>query len=146
MASTVGHVQETGTVQQADLAEIIGSLSKPEVLQSLKTLVDHLPQLTEMAVKLSEAYALVRAMATDPVFVADLKGGFEEVVTPVKNKVKEIAEAVIEASDRAGEEQGTIGLLGLVKMLKDPQAQKLFRFVKALLDTLNDKEKGRVQI
>jgi len=146
MVTTVGHVQETGTVQQADLAEIIGSLSKPEVLQSLKTLVDHLPQLTEMAVKLSEAYALVRTMATDPIFVADLKGGFDEVVTPVKNKVKEIAEVVIEANDRASEEKGAIGLLGLVKMLKDPQAQKLFRFVKALLDTLNDKEKGRVQI
>lgn len=141
----IGQAAEPGTVQQTDLTELIDSLSRPEVVQSLKTLVDHLPQLTEMAVKLSEAYTLVRNVATDPVFLSDLKGGFDEVVTPVKNKVKEIAEVVIEASDRAGEQTSTIGMLGLIKMLKDPQAQKVFRFVKALLETLNDKEKGRVQ-
>jgi uncharacterized protein YjgD (DUF1641 family) len=145
MVTTIDQAAEPGAVQQTDLAQVINSLSRPEVLQSLQMLIEHLPQLTEMAVKLSEAYTLIRNVATDPVFVADLKGGFDEVVTPVKNKVKEIAEVVIEANDRANEHTETIGMLGLIKMLKDPQAQKLFRFTKALLETLNDKEQGRVQ-
>lgn len=145
MEMTIEQTAEPKAVQQSDLAGLISSLAQPEVRESLQTLIDNLPQLTEMAVKLSEAYTLIRNMATDPVFVEDLKGGFNEVVGPVKDKVKEIAEVVIEANDRAQEQTETIGMLGLLKMMKDPQAQKVFRFVKALLETLNDKEKGRVQ-
>ena len=36
---------------------------------------------------------------------------------------------------------GSIGLFGLLRMLKDPQAQKLFRFAQAYLDITNEKQK-----
>ncbi len=145
METTTWQAAEEKTVQDSGLAELLVSLSRPEVRQSLQTLIDSLPQLTDMAVKLTEACTVIRQIATDPVFVADLKGGFGEVVGPAKEKAKEIAAVVMEANDRAKEDTGTIGMLGLMKMMKDPQAQKLFRFTKALLETLNDKEKGRVQ-
>jgi uncharacterized protein YjgD (DUF1641 family) len=57
----------------------------------------------------------------------------KEFVGPVTNTVKQVAANVIEAKDRAEESQEVIGIFGLLKMLKDPQAQKLFRFLNAYL-------------
>jgi uncharacterized protein YjgD (DUF1641 family) len=127
------------------LAALLDSLNRPEVRQSLDSLIDRLPQLTEMAAKLTQAYTLIQSVATDPVFVSDMMGGIGEIVTPVKDKAKGIASVVIEAHDRAREDTSKIGLLGLLRMMKDPQTQKAFRFTKALLETLNDKENGRLQ-
>ncbi len=39
-----------------------------------------------------------------------------------------MAATAIEAKDRADESNEVIGLFGLLKLLKDPQAQKMFRF------------------
>ena len=44
-----------------------------------------------------------------------------------------LAATAIEAKDRASESHEVIGLFGLVKMLKDPQVQNVFRFVNAFL-------------
>lgn len=44
-----------------------------------------------------------------------------------------MAATAIEAKDRADESTEVIGLFGLLKLLKDPQAQKMFRFVNAYL-------------
>lgn len=35
----------------------------------------------------------------------------------------------------------TIGLFGLLRMLKDPQVQKLFRFAQAYLEVTGEKQK-----
>ncbi|WP_276356758.1 DUF1641 domain-containing protein [Cohnella caldifontis] len=120
-------------------------LAQPEVREALRALLDRLPQLTEMAVQVSDAYAKIRDVVTDPVFAADLKNGFEEFAAPVKEKAKELASAAIEAQERANADTRTIGLFGLLRMLRDPQAQKAFRFAKALLATLNDKDAGRMR-
>ncbi|MNO09049.1 hypothetical protein D3C81_2320130 [compost metagenome] len=50
---------------------------------------------------------------------------------------------MIEAKDRADESQEVIGLFGLLKMLKDPEAQKLFRFVNAYLQVAGEKSKQK---
>ncbi|MBW5448281.1 DUF1641 domain-containing protein [Cohnella sp. CFH 77786] len=134
---------EEKATQSANQTELLERLAQPEVRQALDSLIDHLPQLTEMAAQLTQTYALIRNVATDPVFAADLKGGIDEFFGPVKERAKDIASAVIEANDRAREETGMIGLLGLLRMMKDPQTQKAFRFAKALLEILNDRETGR---
>ncbi|PAK87384.1 DUF1641 domain-containing protein, partial [Peribacillus simplex] len=38
------------------------------------------------------------------------------------------------AKDRAEANNDVIGLFGLLKMMKDPEAQKLFRFAQAFLE------------
>jgi uncharacterized protein YjgD (DUF1641 family) len=53
--------------------------------------------------------------------------------------VKNVAATAIEAKDRAQDNHEVIGLFGLLKMLKDPQAQKLFRFVHAYLEVSSEK-------
>ena len=53
--------------------------------------------------------------------------------------VQTIAATAIEAKDRAEESNEVIGLFGLLRMLKDPQAQKLFRFMNAYLQISSEK-------
>lgn len=129
--------------QAANLTQVLKLLENPETLQALATIVQHLPQLAEMTTKLSEAYGTVKSLATDPVFIADMKGGFEEVVLPVTDRVKGLASAVIEANDMAKESDTPIGIFGVMKMLKDPQAQKLLHFIQAFMTVLNKQEKTR---
>ncbi|MFP3490016.1 DUF1641 domain-containing protein, partial [Staphylococcus sp. SIMBA_130] len=62
-----------------------------------------------------------------------------EILHPVKNSVKDVAANAIEAKDEAEKSSEVIGLFGLLKMLKDPQAQKLFRFVNAYLKVSGEK-------
>ena len=64
-----------------------------------------------------------------------------EIVEPVKGTVQNVAATAIEAKDRAEENNDVIGLFGLLKMLKDPQAQKLFRFMRAYLEISSEKNR-----
>lgn len=96
-------------------------------------LVEQLPKLTEMVGALTKSYDFFKSLSTDEVLKNDMVGGFAEVAGPVVGTVKKVAANVIEARDRAEESQEVIGLFGLLRMLKDPQAQKLFRFVNAYL-------------
>ncbi|MNW14282.1 hypothetical protein D3C71_2124590 [compost metagenome] len=52
-----------------------------------------------------------------------------------------MAATVIEAKDRADASQEVIGIFGLMKMLKDPEAQKIFRFMNAYLQVAGEKNK-----
>jgi uncharacterized protein YjgD (DUF1641 family) len=79
---------------------------------------------------------MVQGLVTDQVLIDDLKGGFDEFVTPIKDKAKGLAAAAIEAKDRAATDTTTVGLFGILKMLKDPQVQKTLRFTQAFLDQL----------
>ena len=56
----------------------------------------------------------------------------QKLPSPVVGTVKNVAATAIEAKDRAEANNEIIGLFGLLKMMKDPQAQKMFRFVNAL--------------
>lgn len=113
--------------------DVLDQLLKPEVQESLTTLVEQLPKLTELVNILTKSYDFAQTVATDEVLKSDTVGAITELVEPVKDTVKCMAATAIEAKDRADESNEVIGLFGLLKLLKDPQAQKMFRFVNAYL-------------
>lgn len=113
--------------------DVLDQLLKPEVQESLTTLVEQLPKLTELVNILTKSYDFAQTVATDEVLKSNTVGAITELVEPVKDTVKSMAATAIEAKDRAEESNEVIGLFGLLKLLKDPQAQKMFRFVNAYL-------------
>lgn len=118
---------------------VLDQLSKPEVQESLTVLIEQLPQITQLIQALTKSYEFVQSVATDDVLKSDTVGAIKELSEPVIGSVKNIAATVIEAKDRADESQEVIGVFGLMKMMKDPQAQKLFRFVNAYLQIANER-------
>ncbi|MCM3793635.1 DUF1641 domain-containing protein [Priestia megaterium] len=123
-------------------ADVLDQLLKPEVQEALTVLVDNLPKLSEMVTVLTKTYDVAQSLLTDDVLKEDLLGGVKEFIEPVEGTVKGLAATAIEASDRAeANASNSIGLFGLLRMLKDPQAQKLFRFAQAYLDITNEKQK-----
>ncbi|MFC7391955.1 DUF1641 domain-containing protein [Scopulibacillus cellulosilyticus] len=119
--------------------DVLDQLLKPEVQESLTALVEQLPKLTELVNILTKTYDMAQSMATDEVLKNDTVGAIQEIVDPVKDTVKGIAATAIEAKDRAEESNEVIGLFGLLRMIKDPQAQKLFRFINAYLQITADR-------
>lgn len=118
---------------------VLDQLLKPEVQESLTVLVNQLPQITQLIQVLTKSYDFVQSVATDDVLKSDTVGAIKELSEPVIGSVKNMAATVIEAKDRANESQEVIGVFGLMKMMKDPQAQKLFRFVNAYLQIANER-------
>ncbi|WHY58293.1 DUF1641 domain-containing protein [Peribacillus simplex] len=114
--------------------DILDQLLKPEVQESLNTLVEQLPKLTELVNILTKSYDFAQSVATDDVLKNDTVSAISEIATPVVHSVKGLAANAIEAKDRAEVNHDVIGLFGLLKMMKDPQAQKLFRFAQAFLE------------
>lgn len=120
--------------------DVLDQLLKPEVQESLTTLVEELPKLTELVSILSKSYDFAQSVATDDVLKSDTVGAIQELAEPVVHTAKNLAATAIEAKDRADESKEVIGIFGLMKMLKDPQAQKLFRFVNAYLQVSAERE------
>ncbi|RTE07170.1 DUF1641 domain-containing protein [Paenibacillus whitsoniae] len=121
--------------------DVLDQLLKPEVQQSLTVLVDNLPKLAEMVTVLTKAYDFAQNIATDKVLINDFAQGIGEFVKPVQEKAKDIASAAIEAGERSQAEAGTtIGLFGILKMLKDPEVQKTLRFAQAFLNVLAERK------
>lgn len=137
-------MSETNTQAQSEVTPnqqaLLEQLLKPEVQESLSTLVEQLPQLTELLTGLSKSYEFAKALSTDEVFKNDMVSATAEVLGPVVEGARGVALDVIEAKDRAAKSQEVIGVFGLMKMLKDPQAQKLFRFMSAYLQVSNERE------
>lgn len=113
--------------------DLLMQLLKPEVQESLTILVEHLPKLTEMIALLTSSYDFMKALATDETLKQDTVAAISEMVTPAVGTVKSIAQRAIEAKDLAEKSHKTIGLFGLLAMLKDPQVQSLLRFVDSFL-------------
>ena len=109
--------------------DVLDQLLKPEVQESLTTLVEQLPKFTELVTILTKSYDFAQSVATDEVLKNDTVGAITEIAEPVIGSVKNVAATAIEAKDRAEVIHEVIGLFGLLKMLKDPEAQKIFRFV-----------------
>ena len=120
------------TVSQEQL-DVLDQLLKPEVQASLTTLVEQLPKLAEMTELLTKSYAFAQAVATDETLKNDTVSAVTEMAAPVVGGAKSLAQTAIEAKDRADASNETVGLFGLMKMLKDPQVQNIFRFVNAFL-------------
>lgn len=133
---------ETNSAAVRGELDVLDQLMKPEVQKSLTELVEQLPKLAEMVTLMTKAYDVAQSLATDRVLIEDLKGGLGEFVKPIQDKAKGIASAAMEASDRAQSDSTTIGLFGLLKMLKDPQVQKMFRFAQAFLEVMAERQKG----
>lgn len=134
--------QETQKVSVSqDQHDVLDQLLKPEVQESLTILVDQLPKLTELVNVLTKSYDFAQSVATDKVLKSDTVGAITEMMEPVKHSVKNMAATAIEAKDRAEDSSEVIGLFGLLKMLKDPQAQKMFRFLNAYLQISAERAK-----
>ncbi|MNZ49460.1 hypothetical protein D3C78_672290 [compost metagenome] len=128
------------TTQEKQL-DVLDQLMKPEVQQSLTVLVDNLPKLAEMVTCMTKAYDFAQNIATDKVLINDFAQGIGEFVKPVQEKVKNVAAAAIEASDRSQEAAGTtVGLFAMLKMLKDPQVQQTLRFAQAFLNVMAERK------
>lgn len=133
--------QRTFSARDQSQEELLSQLLQPEVQKSLTILIEDLPRLVEVATFITRSYDVAQSLLTDRVLRDDLTVGMHEFVKPVEGKVKEIAATAIEASNRAQERQTTIGLFGLLKMLKDPQLQHLFRFAQAYLDVMSEQQR-----
>ncbi|SFE82779.1 Uncharacterized conserved protein YjgD, DUF1641 family [Paenibacillus algorifonticola] len=132
---------QTGSVRSE--LDVLEQLLKPEIQSSLNQLVESLPKLAEMVTLMTKAYDVATTVANDQVLMGDMKHGIEEFVKPITDKAKGIASAAVEANDRAQAEPTTIGLFGILKMLKDPQVQQTLRFAQSFLDVLAERNKQR---
>jgi len=139
--TTVQNADQEASVQTIVKPDVLDQLLKPEVQEALTVLVDQLPKLSEMMALLTKTYDLAQKVATDRVLIQDMVGGFQEVVKPLEEKVKGYASAAIEANDRAEHSEATIGLFGMLRLLKDPELQKMLRFGQAYLDILGERKK-----
>ncbi|BDH63480.1 hypothetical protein MTP04_36100 [Lysinibacillus sp. PLM2] len=114
--------------------DLLDQLLKPEVQQSLTTLVEQLPKLTEVVTLLTKAYDFAQLVSTDEVLKSDTVNSIKEVAEPMIGAVKNVAATAIEAKDRAEVSNESIGLFGMLKLLKDPEVQKVLRFVNAFVE------------
>jgi len=136
-------MSETLTQQnQGQAVSVQEQLQSPEIQQALSELVGNLPKLAELSTLLVKAYDVANTVAKDPVLMNDMVHGTADFVKPIVGKAKGIAAAAIEANDRAQASDAQIGLMGMLKMLKDPQVQQGLRFAQAFLDvTAANKQK-----
>ncbi|MEC0347755.1 DUF1641 domain-containing protein, partial [Peribacillus frigoritolerans] len=77
--------------------DILDQLLKPEVQESLNTLVEQLPKLTELVNILTKSYDFAQSVATDDVLKNDTVSAISEIATPVVHSVKGLATNAIEA-------------------------------------------------
>ncbi|MEK5236673.1 DUF1641 domain-containing protein [Paenibacillus sp. FSL L8-0470] len=123
--------------------DVLDQLLKPEVQESLTTLIEQLPQLTQLVGVLTKSMDFVQSVASDEVLKNDTVGAIKEIAEPVVGSVKNMAATVIEAKDRANESSETISVFGMMKMIKDPQVQKLLRFLNAYLQVSGERSQQK---
>lgn len=138
--TTAVQEQAAAVMDAAAKLDVLDQLLKPEVQQAITTLVDQLPKLAEMMTVMTGIYDLAQKVAKDRVLIQDTIGGFQEVLKPLGEKVKDYASAAIEANDRADQGGPTIGVFGMVKLLKDPELQRMLRFGQAYLNILGERK------
>lgn len=136
----VTYTQDAETQVEHAKQDVLDQLLKPEVQESLTMLIDNLPKLTEMVTFLTKAYDFTQAVATDKVLIEDFAGGIREFMHPIQEKAKDVASAAIEAKERAQADNSTIGVFGLLRMMKDPQMQQAFRFMNAFLNVMDERK------
>ncbi|MCY8937099.1 DUF1641 domain-containing protein [Peribacillus frigoritolerans] len=134
MSETITQSQTEQLNARQKQLDVLDQLLKPEVQESLNTLVEQLPKLTELVNILTKSYDFAQSVATDDVLKNDTVSAISEIATPVVHSVKGLVANAIEAKDRAEANNDVIGLFGLLRMMKDPEAQKLFRFAQAFLE------------
>ncbi|MDM5221144.1 DUF1641 domain-containing protein [Peribacillus sp. NJ11] len=140
MSETITQSQTEQLNDRQKQLDVLDQLLKPEVQESLNTLVEQLPKLTEIVNILTKSYDFAQSVTTDDVLKNDTVSAISEIAGPVVDSVKGLAATSIEAKDRAEVNNDVIGLFGLLRMMKDPQAQKLFRFAQAFLEVSSERK------
>lgn len=135
-----GVVKTTVPAHQGE-KDVLEQLLKPEVQESITALVEQLPKLSEMVTQLTEIYETVNSLLTDDLLREETKKAVKDIVGPVSDSVKAVTRNIMEAKERAEESEEVIGLFGLLKIMKDPQAQKFFRFLNAYLEVSKENDK-----
>ena len=115
MSETTTQSKSEQLTSSQEKLDVLDQLLKPEVQESLTTLVEQLPKLTELVNILTKSYDFAQSVATDEVLKNDTVGAITEIATPVVDSVKGLAATVIEAKDRADANNEVIGLFGLIK-------------------------------
>ncbi|MEG0259823.1 MAG: DUF1641 domain-containing protein [Lysinibacillus sp.] len=133
MSETNNNAQPEKLAVTQEQLDVLDQLLKPEVQESLTTLVEQLPKLTEMMTLLTKSYDFAQSVATDEILKNDTISAVTEMAGPVVGTAKNLAATAIEAKDRADDSSEVIGIFGLMKMLKDPQVQGVLRFANAFL-------------
>ena len=141
MSESTKQQSEANSSPVASQEELLKQLSKPEVQESLITLLNQLPQLTEVVTALNKSYEFAHSIATDKVLVNDFANTAKGFGEPVVNTAKHIAVNAMEAKERAEQSTEVISIFSLMKMLKDPQIQKVLRFASAYLQVSNERSK-----
>lgn len=141
MSETMAGQELSNSSANLEQHAVLNELLKPEVQQSLTALIEQLPKLNELVSILTKSYDFIQAVATDEVLKSDTVGAIQEIMDPVTDTVRNIAVTAIEAKDRAEESNEVIGLFTLLRMMKDPQAQKLFRFINAYLQISRERNR-----
>lgn len=145
MSETITQTAPEQEAPKASLSkeDVLDQLLKPEVQESLTTLIEQLPQLTQLVGALTKSYDFVQAVTSDEVLKNDTVGAIKEIAEPVVGSVKNMAATVIEAKDRANESTENISVFGMMKMIKDPQVQKLLRFMNAYLQVSGERSQQK---
>lgn len=140
MSETASQSSTLDAATSAPQPDLLEHLLKPEVQASLNQLMENLPKLTEVVNLMTKAYDFGLAVATDKVLIEDMSGGIKEFAKPVIESVKHYASAAMEANERALHDNSTVGVFGIMRMLKDPQMQKMLRFAQAFLNVLSERD------
>ena len=141
MSEATNQLQAEKPAVSQEKLDVLDQLLKPEVQDSITALVNELPKLTEMVTTLTKIYDVAVSLSTDEILKNDIAGAVGEIATPVVNSAKGLAATAIEAKDRAAGSTETIGLFGIIRLLKDPQVQQFFRFTNAFLQ-VNEEHKN----
>ncbi|MEC0346565.1 DUF1641 domain-containing protein, partial [Peribacillus frigoritolerans] len=97
MSETITQSQTEQLNARQKQLDVLDQLLKPEVQESLNTLVEQLPKLTELVNILTKSYDFAQSVATDDVLKNDTVSAISEIATPVVHSVKGLAANAIEA-------------------------------------------------
>lgn len=113
-------------------------LKKPEIQASLVTLVEGLPQMAMLVRALSKACEVSKEALQD----GEMLGAIDEALRgAMEGPVASITEVWQEAKQRAAANcHQTIGLFGMLRLLKDPMVQRNLHLVQALLSVMAERQ------
>ncbi|MCL6631201.1 MAG: DUF1641 domain-containing protein [Alicyclobacillus herbarius] len=135
--------ETTNSLQSQD--EVFELLLKPEVQQSLATLVESLPRIASMVAVLNKVCDLTTGVLTDGEFMGAVDEMIREKTKPLKDKLGGLPSAIQEAKQRAEASNAQIGLFGILRLLKEPVVQKNLRFFVALCEVLAERDAAKTR-
>ncbi|MBT2664091.1 DUF1641 domain-containing protein, partial [Bacillus sp. ISL-4] len=91
MSETITQSQTEQLNASQKQLDVLDQLLNPEVQESLNTLVEQLPKLTELVNILTKSYDFAQSVATDDVLKNDTVSAISEIATPVVDSVKGLA-------------------------------------------------------